>query len=199
MTEGRDGAGGLRLAGRRVLLGVTGGIAAYKTPQLVRRLREQGAEVEVVLTRGAEAFVTPLALETVAGRPVRRALLGPGREAALEHLRLARWAEAVVVAPATAHFLAKAAAGLADDLLGSVLLAAFPEVPLLLAPAMNSRMWSHPITQRNVAFLRELGARLVGPESGRLAEEESGIGRMSEPERIVEALAELLAPPGADG
>ncbi|MDI3299090.1 MAG: flavoprotein [Bacillota bacterium] len=192
MSGGAAG-GSPRLAGRRVLLGVTGGIAAYKTPTLVRRLREEGAEVEVILTRGAAEFVTPLALETVAGRPVRQALLGPGREPALEHLRLARWAELVLVAPATAHFLAKAAAGLADDLLDTVLLAAFPAAPLLVAPAMNSRMWSHPITRRNVALLRELGVRFVGPETGRLAEEESGVGRMSEPERIVEEVVRLLA------
>lgn len=181
-----------RLDGRRLLLGVTGGIAAYKVPELIRRLRTEGAEVEVILTRGATEFVTPLTLETVAGRPVRESLLGPAREPSLIHLELAHWAEMVLVAPATAHFLAKAAAGLADDLLGAVLLASFPEVPLLVAPAMNSRMWTHPITQRNVALLREVGVRFVGPEVGRLAEEQVGIGRMSEPGRIVEEVVRLL-------
>lgn len=172
--------------GRRILLGVTGGIAAYKSIQLARDLTLAGAAVDVVLTRGAREFVQPLPFEALTGRPVHHSLY-PAGDPNL-HVRLAREADAVLVAPATANFLARAAAGLADDLLSAVLLAT--PAPVVLAPAMNDRMYAHPQTAANLARLREIGYALAGPGVGPLAwGEGEGPGRMLEP-------AELLAHAG---
>lgn len=171
---------------KRILLGVSGGIAAYKSAELVRRLRERGAEVRVVMTPSACQFITPLTLQAVSGRPVSTELLDPAAEAAMGHIELARWAELVLVAPATADLIARLAHGLADDLLTTLCLAT--RAPLALAPAMNQQMWLAPATQANVATLRARGVRLLGPEEGAQACGETGPGRMVEPEAIAEAL-----------
>ncbi|HEU4989602.1 MAG: bifunctional phosphopantothenoylcysteine decarboxylase/phosphopantothenate--cysteine ligase CoaBC [Gemmatimonadota bacterium] len=176
-------------ASRRVLLGVTGGIASYKSAWLARLLTKAGAEVDVVMTRAATEFVGAVTFEALTGRPVHAGLFEPGH--ALEHITLARAAHAVVVAPATADFLARAAAGQADDLLTACLLAA--SCPVLLVPAMNDRMWAHPQTQRNVQHLAELGYRILPPDEGMLAAGEgSGPGRMPEPETIFAHVGRLL-------
>jgi phosphopantothenoylcysteine decarboxylase/phosphopantothenate--cysteine ligase len=174
------------LNGKRVLLGVTGGIAAYKSPDLVRRLMEAGAEVQVVMTAGAQQFVTALTFQAVSGRPVRTELWDTAAEAAMGHIELARWADLVLVAPATADFMAQLAHGEARDLLSTLCLAT--EAPLALAPAMNHVMWRHPATQANRQLIEERGVRLIGPERGELAEREIGMGRMTEPRDIVAAL-----------
>lgn len=177
--------------GRRVLLGVTGGIASYKSAWLARLLALDGAEVDVVMTRAATEFVGAVTFEALTGREVHTALIQAGR--ALDHIRLARSADAVVVAPATADFLARAAGGHADDLLTAVLLAT--EAPVLLVPAMNDRMWAHPQTRRNVEQLRGIGYRVLDPDSGMLAAGEgSGPGRMPEPETIFAHVARCLEP-----
>lgn len=176
-------------AGRRILLGVTGGIACYKSVFVARQLTLAGAEVDVVLTRAAREFVGAITFEAVTGRPVRTELLAAGH--ALDHIRLAREADALVVAPATADFLARAAQGRADDLLTACLLAT--EAPVLLVPAMNDRMWAHPQTGRNAAHLRTLGYTVLEPDEGPLAAGEgSGPGRMPEPETIVAHAGRLL-------
>ncbi|HKK28236.1 MAG TPA: bifunctional phosphopantothenoylcysteine decarboxylase/phosphopantothenate--cysteine ligase CoaBC [Gemmatimonadota bacterium] len=174
------------LEGRRVLLVVTGGIAAYKSADLVRRLREAGAEVRVVLTDSARRFVGPVTFEALSGSPV----LADVWERPLAHIELGKEADVAVVAPATADFLARMAAGRADDLAGAALLAA--ACPVVACPAMNTRMWKHPATRENVATLRERGVHLVGPEEGELAEGETGMGRMSEPPAIVAETARVL-------
>jgi phosphopantothenoylcysteine decarboxylase / phosphopantothenate---cysteine ligase len=167
--------------GSRILLGVTGGIASYKSAWLARLLAKAGADVDVVMTRAATEFVGAITFEALTGRPVHTGLFDPGR--ALDHIKLARGAKAIVVAPATADFLARAATGQADDLLSAVLLAA--DSPVLLVPAMNDHMWAHPQTQANVAHLRKLGYHLIDPAEGMLAAGEgSGPGRMPEPEFI---------------
>jgi phosphopantothenoylcysteine decarboxylase/phosphopantothenate--cysteine ligase len=175
--------------GRRLLLGVTGGIASYKSAWLARLLTTSGAEVDTILTRAAREFIGAITFEALTGRPVHTALLDEGH--ALDHIKLARAADAIVVAPATADFLARAAQGRADDLLTACLLAA--EAPVLIVPAMNDRMWAHAQTQRNVAHLRELGYALLDPEDGPLAVGEgSGPGRMPEPETIFAHVGRLL-------
>jgi phosphopantothenoylcysteine decarboxylase/phosphopantothenate--cysteine ligase len=178
--------------GRRVLLGVTGGIAAYKAVQLARDLTRSGAEVDVVMTASAAAFVGPISFEGVTGRPVAAGLLEPG--AALAHIRLAREADMVCVAPATADFLARAAVGRSDDLLGAVLLAT--RAPVVVCAAMNDRMWSHPATLANAETLRSsLGYRLCGPAAGPLAfDEGEGEGRMEEPAVILQHVGRALEP-----
>ena len=174
------------LNGENILLGVTGGIAAYKAAELVRRLRDAGADVRVVMTRGAQAFVTPLTFQAVSGNPVHTELLDEDAEAGMGHIELARWAGRVVVAPATADFIARLAHGLADDLLSTLCLAT--AAPLVVAPAMNQQMWAHPATRDNCRLLVERGVRLIGPESGSQACGDSGPGRMTEPADIVAAL-----------
>ncbi|CTP91689.1 bifunctional phosphopantothenoylcysteine decarboxylase/phosphopantothenate--cysteine ligase CoaBC [Xanthomonas graminis] len=175
------------LQGRRVLLCVGGGIAAYKALELVRRLREAGAEVQVAMTAGAQQFVTPLSFQALSAHPARTSLWDSAAEQAMGHLELARWADRVVVAPATADLLARLAHGLADDLVSTLCLAT--TAPLTVCPAMNHRMWLHPATQANIVTLRQRGASVVGPNDGPLAEGESGPGRLAEPEQIVAALA----------
>ena len=175
------------LRDRHILLGVSGGIAAYKACELVRLLRRAGAEVQVVTTAAAERFVTPLSLQALSGRPVRRDLFDEGAEAAMGHIELARWADAILVAPATADLMARLAQGRADDLLTTLCLAS--EAPLLLAPAMNRAMWEHPATQDNAALLRRRGVALLGPEAGEQACGETGEGRMREPADLIADLA----------
>jgi phosphopantothenoylcysteine decarboxylase/phosphopantothenate--cysteine ligase len=172
--------------GKRIILGVTGGIAAYKSADLVRRLREQGAEVRVVMTRGAQAFVTPLTFQAVSGQRVHTELLDAGAEAGMGHIELARWADTILVAPATADFIARVAHGLADDLLTTICLAT--SAPLMLAPAMNQQMWTNPATRDNCRLLQERGVRLIGPASGSQACGDTGPGRMTEPSDLVAAL-----------
>ncbi len=173
----------------RILLGVTGGIAAYKSPDLVRRLTERGAEVQVVLTAGAARFVSPITFQAVSGRRVRDELWDEAAEAAMGHIELARWADRVVVAPATAHFLGELAAGLAPDLLTTVCLAT--EAPVYVAPAMNRVRWAHPAVRANRALRGQSGGRFLGPGAGDQACGEVGAGRMLEPHEIAAA---VLAP-----
>jgi phosphopantothenoylcysteine decarboxylase/phosphopantothenate--cysteine ligase len=184
----------MTLTGRRVVLGVSGGIACYKTCTVARRLTEMGAAVDVVLTASAGQFIRPVTFEALTGRPVATSLWD--RDAALAHLSLGQDTDLIVVAPATAHLIARAAQGLADDLLTALLLAA--TVPVLLAPAMNDRMYAHPATQANLAGLMQRGWAVVGPEVGPLAEGPSGRpGRMSEPEKIIAIAARMIR--GAKG
>jgi len=171
----------------KILLGVSGGIAAYKAAELVRRLGERGAKVRVVMTAAAQAFITPLTLQALSGHEVRYDLLDPAAEAGMDHIELARWADLVLVAPATADLMARLAAGLANDLLTTLALAT--TAPLVLAPAMNHRMWLHPATQENLARLRERGVRILGPAEGDQACGEQGPGRMLEPGEILDTLA----------
>jgi phosphopantothenoylcysteine decarboxylase/phosphopantothenate--cysteine ligase len=179
------------LAGRRILLCVCGGIAAYKSVELVRRLREVGAEVQVAMTENAQRFIGAASLQAVSGVPVRGSLWDEAAEAAMGHIELARWANLVLVAPATADVLARLAHGLADDLVSTLCLAT--TAPIAVAPSMNNRMWLHPATQANVATLRARGVEVIGPESGAQACGEIGPGRFSEPPTIVDALAASLA------
>lgn len=174
------------MAGQKIVLGVTGGIAAYKSADLVRRLRERGADVQVVMTAGARQFITATTLQAVSHHPVRESLWDDQAEMAMGHLELARWADVVLVAPATANFMAKLAHGLADDLLTTLCLAT--EAPVMLAPAMNWVMWQHPATQDNKTALEKRGVRLLGPVSGPLAEGETGMGRMLEPVELAESI-----------
>jgi phosphopantothenoylcysteine decarboxylase/phosphopantothenate--cysteine ligase len=180
------------MGSKRILLGVTGGIAVYKSAELVRRLRDAGAEVRVVMTKSAQAFVTQLTFQAVSGNPVHTTLLDETAEAGMGHIELARWADQVLIAPATANFIARLAHGVADDLLSTICLAT--SAPLLLAPAMNQQMWLNVATQANCALLRERGIRLAGPVSGSQACGETGPGRMMEPADLVAELA--LAVPG---
>ncbi len=172
---------------KRVLVGVSGGIAAYKSPALVRRLLQRGCEVRVMMSRAAAEFITPLTLQAVSGHPVHQHLLDAEAESGMGHIELARWAEHIVIAPATADFIARLAQGRADDLLTAVTLASDAEVAV--APAMNRLMWQNPATQRNLESLKQRGIRIIGPGSGEQACGESGDGRMSEPEDIATALA----------
>ncbi|MEO6210086.1 MAG: bifunctional phosphopantothenoylcysteine decarboxylase/phosphopantothenate--cysteine ligase CoaBC [Gemmatimonadaceae bacterium] len=175
--------------GRRILLGVTGGIASYKSAWLARLLSQEGAAVDVVMTRAATEFIAPLTFEALTGRPVHTALIAQGH--ALDHIKLAKSADAIVVAPATADFCARAAHGRADDLLAAILLAT--EARVLIVPAMNDRMWAHPQTRLNSRHLREIGYGVLDPEVGALAAGEgSGEGRMPEPETIVAHVARML-------
>lgn len=175
------------LASHKILLGVTGGIAAYKAAELTRLLTGAGAEVQVAMTQAATGFVAPLTFQALSGRPVHLELLDPAQETAMGHIQLARWADTVLIAPASADFIAKLRAGLADDLLSTLCLAA--TVPLAIAPAMNRAMWDHPATRDNIACLERRGVRVLGPASGAQACGETGPGRMLEPAAILAALA----------
>jgi len=178
------------LRGQRLLLCVCGGIAAYKAAELLRRLGEAGAQVQVAMTDSAQRFVGAQTFQALSGHPVRTSLWDAAAEAAMGHIELARWADRVVIAPATANTIARLAHGLADDLVSTLCLAT--TAPITLCPAMNHRMWLHPATQANVALLRERGASVIGPDDGPLAEGESGPGRLREPEAIVAELAAAM-------
>ncbi|GHB06883.1 bifunctional phosphopantothenoylcysteine decarboxylase/phosphopantothenate--cysteine ligase CoaBC [Modicisalibacter luteus] len=177
------------LAGKRILLGISAGIAAYKSAHLARLLKKAGAEVRVVMTEGAQAFITPLTLQALTGEAVRTSLLDPEAEAGMGHIEMARWADIVLIAPATADLMARLAHGHADDLLTTLCLAT--QADCMMAPAMNQAMWRHPATQDNVTRLTEYGWRLLGPDAGDQACGDIGPGRMLEPEAIV---AMLFAP-----
>ncbi len=165
-----------------IVLGITGGIAAYKTPELVRRLHDRGADVQIVMTASAEEFVTPTALQAVSGRPIRSNLWDKEAEAAMSHIELARWADVVLIAPATAEIMARLAGGAASDLLTTLCLAT--EAPLAIAPAMNQVMWANAAVQKNRETLAERGVRILGPDHGSQACGETGAGRMLEPDDI---------------
>ena len=175
----------------RVLLGVTGGIAAYKSCELSSLLIKSGYEVRVVMTKSATQFVGPISFAAITGNPVFQTLFDPVSEAAISHIDLARWADVLLIAPATANYMSKAAMGLADDLLSTISLAC--NAPVILAPAMNPQMWEHPATQTNLGILQGRGVNLVGPACGRTACGEEGTGRMAQPLDIVDALDHLLA------
>ena len=179
------------LSGQKILLCVCGGIAAYKAADLVRRLRDAGAQVRVAMTDNAQRFVGAQTFQALSGQPVRTSLWDAQAEAAMGHLELARWADRIVLAPASANTLAKLAHGLADDLVSTLCLAS--AAPLTIVPAMNHRMWLHPATQANLALLLQRGVAQVGPDDGPLAEGESGPGRMAEPAAIVAAIVAALA------
>jgi phosphopantothenoylcysteine decarboxylase/phosphopantothenate--cysteine ligase len=180
------------LTGKNVVLGVTGGIAAYKAAEILRGLRKKGAGVSVVMTANARRFVGPLTFEALSGRPVAEDLFSPAGDARMEHLALAQSADLVLIAPATANTIAKLAAGLADDLLSTLVLAT--AAPVLIAPAMNTGMIRHRATEANLALLASRGVHVVQPESGPLAEEENGYGRLADPETIVKEAEALLLP-----
>lgn len=180
------------LEGKNVVLGVSGSIAAYKSADVVRRLQDAGADVRVVMTRSACEFITPLTLQTLSGHPVAIELLDADQESAMGHIKLARWADWILIAPATAETIARLAQGRADDLLTASCLAS--EAPLALVPAMNNKMWLQATTQENVATLAAKGAYFIGPDSGDQACGETGAGRMSEPLDIVRELVQLTVP-----
>ncbi len=181
-----------RLEKRKILLGVCGGIAAYKSAVLLRALQQAGAEVRVVMTRSAEAFVAPLTFQALSGHPVSSEILDPGQEAAMDHISLARWADMILIAPATANFIAKLANGLADDLLSTLCLAA--EAPIAVAPAMNQAMWNNPATQENTTRVKSYGHLIWGPGEGDQACGETGAGRMLEPEELAQRVESYLSP-----
>ncbi|MCI0733448.1 MAG: bifunctional phosphopantothenoylcysteine decarboxylase/phosphopantothenate--cysteine ligase CoaBC [Methylococcaceae bacterium] len=183
------------LSGKNILLGVTGGIAAYKSAEVVRLLSAANASVRVVMTRSAKSFVGPLTFQALTGYPVYSDLLDVDEEAAMGHIQLARWADCLAVAPATADFIAKMRAGLADDLLSTLCLAA--EVPILIAPAMNRAMWSNPATLENIRVLAERGIHQLGPATGLQACGENGYGRMIEADAIYQAIQSLLSRKGS--
>lgn len=180
----------MSLNNRRIVLGLTGGIAAYKAAELTRRLRDQGAQIHVVMTPGAQAFITPLTLQALSGNPVHTSLLDPAAEAAMGHIELARWAELILIAPATADFLARMAHGHADDLLATLCVAA--RCPIAVAPAMNQAMWSAAATRDNMALLEARGVKRWGPASGAQACGDVGAGRMLEPDALVSACVDLF-------
>ena len=185
------------LANRNIVLGITGSIAAYKAAILTRRLVEAGAQVQVVMTESAKRFITPMTLAALSGRPVRDSLWDEAAELSMGHIELARWADLIVIAPATADTLARLVQGRADDLLSTLCLAS--EADVLAAPAMNHVMWAHPATRANVETLGARGVRFVGPDDGELAERESGAGRMVEPEAIRDGIVAYFEDAPASG
>ena len=187
----------MRLADKRILLGVSGGIAAYKSAELVRRLKDQGAEVRVVMTRSAKEFITPLTLQAVSGHPVADSLLDPAAEAGMGHIELAKWADLVLIAPASANLMARMAAGMADELLTTLCLAT--PATVALAPAMNQQMYRNAATQANLDTLASRGILLWGPDSGSQACGDVGPGRMLDPLELVERCwrgSNCCSPPG---
>ncbi|WNC71922.1 bifunctional phosphopantothenoylcysteine decarboxylase/phosphopantothenate--cysteine ligase CoaBC [Thalassotalea psychrophila] len=172
------------LQNKNIVLGVTGGIAAYKSAELVRRLKDQGANVRVVITNGGKAFITPLTLQAVSGNPVADSLLDPAAEAAMGHIELAKWADLILIAPATANTIARLSAGMADDLLATICLAT--AAPIAVAPAMNQQMWHAKATQENMTVITRRGIHVWGPGAGEQACGDVGYGRMIEPDDIVE-------------
>jgi phosphopantothenoylcysteine decarboxylase/phosphopantothenate--cysteine ligase len=187
-------SGRVKLLTMNIVLGITGGIAAYKTPDLVRRLRERGGDVQIVMTASAEEFVTGTSLQAVSGRPIRSNLWDKEAEAAMSHIELARWADVVLIAPATAEVMARIVSGGAPDLLTTICLAT--EAPLAVAPAMNHIMWSNPATQANRKVLEERGIHILGPGVGSQACGETGAGRMLEPDTIAAAVFDLAVGKG---
>ena len=179
-----------RLANKRILLGITGGIAAYKSAELTRRLKDAGADVRVVMTASACEFITPLTLQALSGNPVHTTLLDPEAEAGMGHIELARWADLILIAPASANVMARLAHGMANDLLTTLCLAS--PSPVALAPAMNQQMWADAGTQRNLLMLQEKGYRIIGPASGMQACGDVGPGRMMEPAEIAQGAAEIF-------
>ncbi len=182
------------LHGRRVLLGVTGSIAAYKACELLRRLQEAGCEVRVVMTAAACEFVAPLSFQALSGHPVRTALFDAQAEAGMDHISLARWAQVIVIAPASANFIARLAHGQADDLLSTLCLARTAQTPLCVAPAMNHGMWQNPATQDNIDTLRRRGVHILGPGQGVQACGEVGEGRLLEIAALLSGLEQCLGP-----
>jgi phosphopantothenoylcysteine decarboxylase/phosphopantothenate--cysteine ligase len=180
------------LAGKKIVVGVSGSIAAYKAADLVRRLKDEGAEIRVVMTHGAAEFITPLTLQTLSGHPVAMELLDADQESAMGHIALARWADWILIAPASADTIARLAQGRADDLLAALVLAT--ESPVAIAPAMNNKMWSHQATQNNLETLRSSGVQVIGPASGDQACGEQGEGRLMEPLEIITELSRLAVP-----
>ncbi|AKX48283.1 phosphopantothenoylcysteine decarboxylase [Thiopseudomonas alkaliphila] len=179
-----------RLHNKRVLLGISGGIAAYKSAELVRRLKDLGADVQVVMTQAAQEFITPLTLQALSGHPVHTDLLDPAAEAAMGHIELARWADIVLIAPATADLIARISQGVANDLLTTLVLAT--DAKIALAPAMNQAMWRDNATQANIALLAQRGYLLFGPAAGQQACGDLGLGRMEEPAALAQALADTF-------
>ncbi|VTP62008.1 DNA/pantothenate metabolism flavoprotein [Leclercia adecarboxylata] len=182
----------MSLAGKKIVLGVSGGIAAYKTPELVRRLRERGADVRVAITEGGKAFITPLSLQAVSGYPVSDSLLDPAAEAAMGHIELGKWADLVILAPATADLIARVAAGMANDLVSTICLAT--PAPVAVVPAMNQQMYRNAATQHNLATLASRGLLIWGPDSGSQACGDIGPGRMLDPLAIVDLAASHFSP-----
>lgn len=178
------------LINKHIILGISGGIAAYKAAELTRLLKQAGAEVRVVMTAAAQQFITPLTLQALSGNPVHTSLLDPAAEAAMGHIELARWADLIVIAPASANLIARLRQGQADDLLTTLYLAS--NAPLLLAPAMNQAMWRHPATADNIAVLQQRGAKLIGPATGEQACGDIGPGRMEQPQVIADACADYF-------
>jgi len=188
MTVTSGGKIMMGLSGKKIVLGVSGGIAAYKTPELVRRLRERGAEVRVVMTEAAKAFITPLSLQAVSGYPVSDSLLDPAAEAAMGHIELGKWADLVILAPATADLIARITAGMANDLVSTICLAT--PSPVAVVPAMNQQMYRATATQHNLETLASRGLLIWGPDSGSQACGDVGPGRMLDPLTIVEMAAQ---------
>ena len=180
----------MSLTNKNILLGVSGGIAAYKAPDLVRKLTALNANVRVVITNSAAEFVSPMSLQAVSGNPVHQHLLDPSAEAAMGHIELAKWADILLIAPATANVMAKLAHGMADDLLSTLFLAT--EAQTFIAPAMNQQMWKAPATQKNLATLKDYGVSIIGPASGEQACGDVGAGRMVEPIDIANTIRESV-------
>ncbi|MEY8252128.1 MAG: bifunctional phosphopantothenoylcysteine decarboxylase/phosphopantothenate--cysteine ligase CoaBC [Colwellia sp.] len=179
------------LQDKKIVLGITGGIAAYKTPELVRRLKDHGADVRVVMTQGAKAFITPLTLQAVSGNHVSDSLLDSQAELAMGHIELAKWADLIVIAPATADIIARITAGMADDLLSTLCLAT--SAPIAIAPAMNQQMWHAKATQRNISTLKQWGFHLWGPGAGEQACGDIGLGRMLDVNELVVLSSDFFA------
>jgi len=182
----------MTLQNKKIVLGITGGIAAYKSPEIVRRLKDHGADVRVVMTKGAKEFITPLTLQAVSANPVSDSLLDPAAEASMGHIELAKWADLIIIAPATANTIAAINAGLANDLLTTLCLAT--SAPIAIAPAMNQQMYHAPVTQHNIASLNQRGLHIWGPGSGEQACGDIGKGRMLEALEIVEHALALFSP-----
>ncbi|MGB0989020.1 MAG: bifunctional phosphopantothenoylcysteine decarboxylase/phosphopantothenate--cysteine ligase CoaBC, partial [Pseudoalteromonas spongiae] len=183
----------LNIMSKKIVLGITGGIAAYKCAELTRRLTENGAQVKVVMTDSAQQFITPLTMQAVSGNPVSTSLLDPAAEAAMGHIEFAKWADLILIAPASANTIAKMAHGMADDLLTTLVLATPAKVAI--APAMNQQMYAHPATQQNLQKLSEYGVSIWGPASGEQACGDVGKGRMLEPNELVELCLMREVPP----
>ena len=180
----------MSVSDKQILVGLTGGIACYKIPYLIRLLRKAGAETMVVMTDAATKFITPLTMETISDHPVALKMFPDSEYVSTRHIDLARWADLFVIAPATANLLGKATSGIADDLLTTILMATRAQI--LLAPAMNPGMWENAVTQRNLESLKRLGYQIVDPGEGEMACDESGVGRMAEPDQIFSAIESIL-------